>query len=595
MAATTSSPASRMPSTPAHTPSGSKPPAWALVDFRDDGPESEHDRQVSPLQATAPTAAATDVPVSLASSSQPPKMSSPQDFTFLKELGCGSWSTVMEAVHTGTDKRYAVKILSKAQLIKQKKVKYATVEKDALAKLSGTHPGIVKMYAAFQDETSLYFVLDLAPHGDLADLVKKYGSLSLQCARWYAAQIVDTILWIHSKGIVHRDMKPENVLLDSDMRIKLTDFGSAYLSPDGDLSPRASTFVGSAAYVSPELLNRSSKTTSNSSDIWAIGCTVFFMIAGSPPFAAINDYQSFRKIEALDYSFPEGFYDSAKDLVQRLVVLDPSDRLGVEPKSSPSQLREHTFFAALTDDPADTPIQWDTLWKDPPVSPETGIVQPSAAIADDDDEELWGNVVNEFSLVNLRSPPFGGPLDSLDPLDSGNSNSPAAPAPVDVPPVVPCEVVETVALDEPEPYQRRAAPPDNASDGGLVDPVLAAKDWSNVLSPGETIESIAAVTALVRKGLLKQPRLCALLLTSSPRILCVLLDEKGKEKPPKHSDVKQIMDLRTLGKKQGGVVASRTEQRRLMIQTGEKEHVYEFADQKAPALWTRKISALVAL
>lgn len=126
------------------------------------------------------------------------------------------------------------------------------------------------------------FVLDLAPHGDLADLVKKYGSLSLRCARWYTAQIVDAILWVHSKGIVHRDMKPENVLLDDELRVKLADFGSAYMSADGDLcergsriltnccltltfiqAPRASSFVGSAAYVSPELLDRTSKTTSS--------------------------------------------------------------------------------------------------------------------------------------------------------------------------------------------------------------------------------------------------------------------------------------------------------------------------------------------
>ena len=79
------------------------------------------------------------------------------------------------------------------------------------------------------------FVLDLAPHGDLADLVKKYGSLSLRCARWYTAQIVDAILWVHSQGIVHRDMKPENVLLDNELRVKLTDFGSAYVPADGDL------------------------------------------------------------------------------------------------------------------------------------------------------------------------------------------------------------------------------------------------------------------------------------------------------------------------------------------------------------------------
>ena len=79
------------------------------------------------------------------------------------------------------------------------------------------------------------FVLELAPHGDLADLVRKYGSLSLPCARWYTAQIVDAVLWMHSKGIVHRDMKPENVLLDGDLKVKLTDFGSAYVAPDLDL------------------------------------------------------------------------------------------------------------------------------------------------------------------------------------------------------------------------------------------------------------------------------------------------------------------------------------------------------------------------
>ena len=79
------------------------------------------------------------------------------------------------------------------------------------------------------------FVLDLAPNGDLADLVKKHGSLALPCARWYIAQIVDAVLWMHSKGVLHRDLKPENVLLDTELRVKISDFGSAYLAPDGDL------------------------------------------------------------------------------------------------------------------------------------------------------------------------------------------------------------------------------------------------------------------------------------------------------------------------------------------------------------------------
>ncbi|TBU23169.1 kinase-like protein [Dichomitus squalens] len=487
---------------------GSKPPAWALAEIRDD---SKDDLGRQTPSGTAPVIAANGSALQ-GVTSKPSKMTHPSQFTFKKELGSGSWSTVMEATHVATGKLYAVKILSKAQLIKLKKVKYATAEKDALVKLSGTHPGIVRMHAAFQDDTSLFkldFVLDLAPHRDLADLVKKHGSLSLRCARWYTAQIVDAVLWVHRMGMVHRDLKPENMLLDSELRIKLTDFGSVYVSPGGDLSPRASTFVGSAAYVSPELLNRASKTTSSSSDIWAIGCSTYFMIAGTPAFAAINDYQSFRKIEALDYTFPEGFYDIAKDFVQKLVVLDPADRLGVEPKSSPSELRGHQLFTGLaystTPEESDgTPVRWDTLWTDPPVPPETGIIgpAPTAVIPEAEDDSLWDNVVHEFSLVDVKSARAnanvnGGPFSPSDLL------MPTA-GPVDVPPgAVPTEVVETVAVGNARRSEHdgvadgegnaaakytvdghaRAVAAVNDGDpargdlGHVADPILMEKDW----------------------------------------------------------------------------------------------------------------------
>ncbi|OBZ67689.1 Serine/threonine-protein kinase PKH2 [Grifola frondosa] len=113
----------------------------------------------------------------------------------------------------------------------------------------------VRLYSTFQDSTSLYFVLALAPNGDLGDLLRKY---------------VDAVLWMHSKGVLHRDLKPENVLLDSDMRVKLTDFGSAYIAEDLDLSPVRVRLLG-ALLRFPELLNRAWKSTSRSSDYWAIG------------------------------------------------------------------------------------------------------------------------------------------------------------------------------------------------------------------------------------------------------------------------------------------------------------------------------------
>ncbi|KAH9886083.1 kinase-like domain-containing protein [Cubamyces lactineus] len=579
----------------------SNPPPWAYVDMRDDQTGNGTPRSQPPGDPAAATAPTTSSPTgsrsqASGSSSKPPSMTSPKELDFVKELGCGSWSTVMEAVQIATGKHYAVKILSKAQLIKQKKVKYANVEKDALAKLSGLHPGFIRMHAAFQDETSLYFVLDLAPNGDLADLVKKHGSLALPCARWYIAQMVDAVLWMHSKGVLHRDLKPENVLLDNELRVKISDFGSAYLAPDGDLSPRSSSFVGSAAYVSPELLNRSSKTTSKSSDLWAIGCTVYFVVAGMPAFAAINDYQSFRKIEALDYSFPEGFYDVAKDLVQQLLVLDPAERLGVEPKSSPTELREHAFFTASVNVGGSeaSPVRWDTLWTDSPVAPETGIVPPSKHPADD--EDVWESMVQEFSAVNLRSPVSS----DRDPLSLSLSSGARSAAPVDVPPdVVPSEVVESVPSEKTEESSPRTGLHEKQrGDEELDDPALGARDWSQVLS-NETLRRATLVKTQIRKGLLKQSRPCALLLTSRPRLLCVALDEK-EDASPKSSDVKHSFSFPP-----AGVAASKSEKNEvvrcrregkstLAVQTASgKEYAYNFADPRIIDKWIEDVSILI--
>lgn len=307
-----------------------------------------------------------------------------KDFNFGRTLGEGSYSTVLAATDRQNLKEYAIKVLDKRHIIKEKKVKYVNIERDTLNRLTD-HPGVVRLYYTFQDERSLYFVLDLASGGELLGVLKKLGSFDLECSRFYAAQILDSIAYMHSKGVIHRDLKPENVLLDRDMHVKITDFGTAKIlntetnpngthiasngetpgdPTDGIESDRAVSFVGTAEYVSPELLR--DKNACKSSDLWAFGCILFQLIAGRPPFKAANEYLTFQKILGLEYSFPDGFPEVARDLVERLLVLEPANRLPVE------HIRNHRFFEGM---------QWGkSLWRQKAPRLKAYVPPPAAPI-----------------------------------------------------------------------------------------------------------------------------------------------------------------------------------------------------------------------
>lgn len=269
-----------------------------------------------------------------------------KDFEFGKDLGEGSYSTVVLATDKLTKRQYAVKVLDKRHIIKEKKVKYVNIEKHALNRLTGLN-GIISLFFTFQDKDSLYYVLDYASKGELLGLIKTYGTLNEDCTRHFGVQILDAIKNMHDNGIIHRDIKPENILLDDQFRIRITDFGTAKLlerkvneesgePQDYPLDVRAKSFVGTAEYVSPELLE--SKYCGKPGDIWAFGCILYQMIAGKPPFKATNDYLTFQKITKLQYAFSAGFPLILRDLIKLILVLRPSRRATI------SQIQEHPFF-----------------------------------------------------------------------------------------------------------------------------------------------------------------------------------------------------------------------------------------------------------
>ncbi|KAL0822614.1 hypothetical protein ABMA28_004652 [Loxostege sticticalis] len=330
----------------------------------------------SPVKMQASPAAAAPAPTPTASpatsQSFKPTKRTAKDYIFGKLIGDGMFSTVFLAKDIHSGKEYAIKVCEKRHIIRKKKMEYIKREKDALNMLFKVPHGFVKLYCTFQDAERLYFVLSHAKNGELLSYINKVGSFELNVAKFYAAELLSALEKMHAKGIIHRDLKPENILLDENMHLEIADFGTAKIMdpeeiksspipvPEDDPSrnerSRKISFVGTPQYVSPELLHNCVDT--RTSDLWAFGCIIYQMISGLPPFRAATEFLTFQKILKMDYEFPEGFPADAKDLVEKLLVLDHTKRIGANDKGDTYEsIRNHPFFAG---------IDWDNIWDQTP-------------------------------------------------------------------------------------------------------------------------------------------------------------------------------------------------------------------------------------
>ncbi|XP_065870863.1 3-phosphoinositide-dependent protein kinase 2 [Euphorbia lathyris] len=283
-----------------------------------------------------------------------------QDFELGKIYGVGSYSKVVRARKKDTGMIYALKIMDKKFITKENKTAYVKLERIVLDQLD--HPGIVQLYFTFQDSFSLYMALESCEGGELFDQITRKGRLSEEEARFYAAEVVDALEYIHSMGLIHRDIKPENLLLTADGHIKIADFGSVKpmqdsritVLPNATSDDKACTFVGTAAYVPPEVLNSSPATFGN--DLWALGCTLYQMLSGTSPFKDASEWLIFQRIIARDIRFPNYFSEEARDIIDRLLDIDPSRRPGAGSDGYAS-VKTHPFFKG---------IDWDNLREEAP-------------------------------------------------------------------------------------------------------------------------------------------------------------------------------------------------------------------------------------
>jgi len=190
-----------------------------------------------------------------------------------------------------------------------------------LLQQSVNHPFVVKMDYAFQSENKLFFCLEYCPGGELFFYLSQIGRFKQDAARFYAANILLALEHLHSKDILYRDLKPENVLVGSDGYIKLTDFGLSKENISG--MKDAKSLCGTAEYLSPEILQRQGH--GKATDWWSFGAIIYEMLVGLPPFYSKDRDKLYQNIKygdpRMDYEFltPE-----ARDLCSRLLIKDPT-------------------------------------------------------------------------------------------------------------------------------------------------------------------------------------------------------------------------------------------------------------------------------
>ena len=248
-------------------------------------------------------------------------------------IGKGAFGEVWKVSHKMTGKIYVIKVMNKSDFKEQKLMEQINREIEIMYKLN--HPHVMRLINHFEDDEKFYLIMPYASKGQLYSLLRRQVRFDQRTAAQYMREVLEAVRYIHSFSpkIIHRDIKPENLLLDDNYRVLLSDFGwSNFL----DENEYRKTFCGTPEYLSPEMAKKEGHN--EMVDIWALGVLLFEFLAGYAPFTGSCPKELYSNIKKLKINWPIDFPPLAKNLVTKILKLNPAERLSLE------EILDHPWF-----------------------------------------------------------------------------------------------------------------------------------------------------------------------------------------------------------------------------------------------------------
>uniref|UniRef100_A0A3Q2CQ44 Serine/threonine-protein kinase PLK n=1 Tax=Cyprinodon variegatus TaxID=28743 RepID=A0A3Q2CQ44_CYPVA len=249
-----------------------------------------------------------------------------------KLLGKGGFARCYEMTDLSNNKMYAVKVIPQSRVSKPHQREKITNEIDLHRSLSHKH--VVKFSHFFEDSENIYIFLELCSRKSLAHIWKERRTLTEPEVRYYLRQIISGLKYLHSRGILHRDLKLGNFFINENMELRLGDFGLA--AKLETVEQRKKTICGTPNYLAPEVLNRQGHSAE--SDVWSLGCVMYTLMCGNPPFETLDLKETYKCIKEVRYTIPSTISPAAQKLISGILKKNPTDRLTLD------QILNHEFF-----------------------------------------------------------------------------------------------------------------------------------------------------------------------------------------------------------------------------------------------------------